>query len=126
MSRPDSFDDAFTRLTEGDEDAAAEVFGRYANRLIHLARSRLDGRMRRKMDPDDVVQSVFRSFFVRQADGQFELEGWDNLWSLLARITLASADAGQQLCAGRRDVRRELVEVASGLRSHASWEAPAR
>ena len=34
------------------------------------------------------MQSVFKSFFVRQGQGQFELDNWDSLWGLLVRITL--------------------------------------
>lgn len=34
------------------------------------------------------MQSVFRSFFVRHRNGQFELGAGDNLWSLLDMITV--------------------------------------
>ena len=66
MSLPDSFDDVITRLRDGDSEAATEIFHRFAARLIALARTRLDSRVRQKVDPEDVVQSVFRSFFIRQ------------------------------------------------------------
>src|SRR6266478_2806061 len=88
MAEEPSFDDLMTRLRADDSMAATNLFRRYSRRLIGLARTRLQGEMKRKVDPEDVMQSVFRSFFRRHADGKFELEGWDNLWSLLACITL--------------------------------------
>jgi RNA polymerase sigma-70 factor (ECF subfamily) len=88
MPPDDSFHDLMDRLTEGDSSAAGEVFHRFFVRLVGLARVHLDSRLRQKVDPEDVVQSVFRSFFLRHADGQFDLEGWDGLWALLTTITL--------------------------------------
>jgi len=127
MSEPESFDDVMGRLRSGDEDAAAEVFNRFAGRLIGLARTRLDTRVRRKVDPEDVMQSVFRSFFVRQAKGQFDLGGWDSLWNLLVRITLRKC--GRQIKAFHtkgRDVGREMSAAVSDQTSHRQWEAIAR
>ena len=114
MSHGDSFDEVIGRLRRGEEDAAAQVFSRFANRLLHLARSRLNPPIRRKFDPEDVMQSVFRSFFIRQREGQFELKDWDSLWSLLVRITLRKC--GRRITAfqtQRRDLRREVVPVVS-------------
>lgn len=92
-----------------DDAAAREVFRRYAARLIQLARVRLDRRTRQKVDPEDVIQSVFRSFFTRQAQGRFDLTSWDDLWSLLVVITIRKCRRqAVALRAGRRDVRREL------------------
>jgi len=109
MAEPDSFEKVVEGLRANDESAAGEVFGRYANRLIGLARGRLDRHLRQKLDPEDVVQSVFRSFFTRQAEGQFDLETWDGLWSLLVRITLRKcAEKGRAFHAARRDVGHEV------------------
>jgi RNA polymerase sigma-70 factor (ECF subfamily) len=88
MPQDDSFADLMDRLRHGEGAAAARVFHRFAHRLIALARARLDGRVRPKVDPEDVLQSVFRSFFRRQADGQFDLDGWEGLWALLTVITV--------------------------------------
>ena len=124
MSGDESFDAVVSRLGAGDQDAAAEIFRRYAHRLIHLARSRLDSQMRQKIDPEDVLQSVFRSFFLRQATGQFDLDGWGSLWSLLVRITLRKC--GRQIAAfhaDRRDVGREMVWAGWEQESRRAWEA---
>jgi RNA polymerase sigma-70 factor (ECF subfamily) len=73
-------------LRRGDHPAASELFRRYNRRLVGLARQRLDARTRQKVDPEDVVQSVFRSFFRRHDQGQFEVGDDSHLWSLLATI----------------------------------------
>jgi RNA polymerase sigma-70 factor (ECF subfamily) len=105
-----SFDDLMARLGAGDEAAAAEVFDRFAQRLRALARSRLDRLLRPKLDAEDVLQSVYRSFFRRHAEGQYELEGWDSLWGMLTVITLRKC--GRRLRYFRsacRNVQREVV-----------------
>lgn len=89
--------------------SAREVFDRFSHRLIALARTRLDRQTRQKLDPEDVVQSVFRSFFSRRDAGRVEVTGWDNLWSLLVVFTVRKcARKATALRAARRDVRREM------------------
>jgi RNA polymerase sigma-70 factor, ECF subfamily len=88
MEAHDSFVELAARLRAGDQGAATEVFRRFAGRLIRLAHAELDTRLRRKLDPEDVVQSVYRSFFNRYQAGQFDFATWDALWSLLTVITV--------------------------------------
>ncbi len=91
MSTEDSFAEVFGRLQSGDEAAATELFKRFAPQLLSKARSKLNRHLRQKVDEDDIVQSVFETFFRRHADGQFEkydLQSWDSLWGLLITITL--------------------------------------
>src|SRR5262249_31781480 len=89
MSPDRSFEGVMARLRAGDNEAATRVFNRFANRLIELAQKKLNPKTRRKLDPEDVLQSVFRSFFARQAAGTLkEPESWDNLWGLLVVLTL--------------------------------------
>jgi RNA polymerase sigma-70 factor (ECF subfamily) len=88
MTPGDSFAALMRRLEEGDPEAAALVYERYARRLIGLAHRELTGRARGPVGPDDVVQSVFRTFFRRAAEHEFDLDGEDALWALLAEITL--------------------------------------
>jgi eukaryotic-like serine/threonine-protein kinase len=76
------------RYCDGDELAAAALFERYAGRLARLAASRLSRKLARRTDPDDVVQSAFRSFFVRVRDGRLAVGAEDRLWKLLAPIAL--------------------------------------
>jgi RNA polymerase sigma-70 factor (ECF subfamily) len=127
MADETSFVQLLARVKAGDQDAAAQIFERYSGRLRALARSRLGRRVLAKVDPEDIVQSVCRSFFVRHAKGQFEFDGWNGLWALLATITLRKC--GQKVNyfqAIRRDVRREQPATPSPDDSAASWQAIAR
>ena len=127
MTPAHSFDNLMARLRTGDNDAAAQVFHRFAGRLIGLAQTRLDPQVRRKVDPEDVMQSVFRSFFTRQAAGQWpELETWDSLWGLLVVITLRKC--GRRLeyfHAACRDIQREVSGEPAADQSGSGWEASA-
>lgn len=80
--------DLVSRWRGGDQRAAEELFHRYAERLLALARTRLPGKLARHVDPDDVVQSAYRSFFVGARDGRFVLQRSGDLWRLLVAITL--------------------------------------
>jgi RNA polymerase sigma-70 factor (ECF subfamily) len=127
MADDSSFAQLMTRLRSGDADAATEIFNRYARRLLALARAKLDGRVRQKTDPDDVLQSVFRSFFSRYAEGELELASWDSLWGLLAVITVRKC--GHRLeyfHAARRDVQREVAAGQADESARASLEGIAR
>lgn len=89
---------------------------RYGQRLIALARKRLDRRLRGKVDPEDVLQSVFRSFCRRHAEGKWNLADESALWPLLVRITLRKCNRRlEHFFAARRDVRRE--EEASAVQA---------
>ena len=76
------------RWRAGDQAAAAELFERYADRLIALARSRLSAKVACRVDPEDVVQSAYRSFFAGARDGRYDLQRGGDLWRLLLAITL--------------------------------------
>ena len=75
-------------VRDGDDDAAEEFWQRYAAPLIRLADRNLQDRLRRRIDPEDVVQSVFRTALRRIQGGQFELNSDEQLWRLLCAITL--------------------------------------
>jgi RNA polymerase sigma-70 factor (ECF subfamily) len=110
MSQDPSFDALMAQLRSGQDEAATRVFNRFASRLIALARKQLDPQVRQKIDPEDVMQSVFRSFFARNAAGQLgEFETWDNLWAML--VVMTQRKCGRRLDyfhAARRDVHREV------------------
>jgi RNA polymerase sigma-70 factor (ECF subfamily) len=127
MATESSFEHLMTRLNAGDQEAADLIFRRYANRLIGLARMHLDGVIRRKVDPEDVVQSVFRSFFQRNAHGNWNLDDWDSLWSMLTVITVRKC--GHRIGhfrARRRDIQREVAMQKKSDQSSSGWQAIAR
>lgn len=72
----------------GNEDAARQLFDRYVERLVALARRRISQRLASRVDPEDIVQSVFRTFFGRLKAGKFQIEDQDDLCKLLMRITV--------------------------------------
>jgi RNA polymerase sigma-70 factor (ECF subfamily) len=109
MTGSDSFAALMSDLRAGDEAAATAVFQRFAGRLIALARDRLGDRLARKEDPEDVLQSVFRSFFLRCQDGQLNFDNWGSLWSVLTLITLRKcSNHVQHFQAARRRIDREV------------------
>ena len=81
-------DDLIERCRRGDQDAARELFDSYVVRLLPLARRRISQRLASRVDPEDIVQSVFRTFFARLKDDKFEISDQDDLFRLLMRITV--------------------------------------
>jgi RNA polymerase sigma-70 factor (ECF subfamily) len=84
---PDSSADLLARWQAGDQQAAAKLWWRYATQLIGLTRKWLSGEMARHLDPEDVVQSVYRSFFAVARSEAFVLRHSGHLWRLLVTIT---------------------------------------
>jgi RNA polymerase sigma-70 factor (ECF subfamily) len=97
------------RLQAGDADAAALLFARYAQQLTRLAEQHLSRKLAGRLDGEDVVQSVFRTFFRRSAGGEFQIDSSAQLWRLLVKITVLKARArARQHSAARRDAAAEL------------------
>jgi RNA polymerase sigma-70 factor (ECF subfamily) len=127
MDPQHSFEVLMHQLRAGQDAAAAEVFQRFARRLILLARSKLERALQPKVDPEDILQSVFRSFFGRHAAGQFDVSSWDSLWSLLTVITIRKcANKGQHFRRGRRNVQREVTAQPTADESLAALEGLSR
>jgi RNA polymerase sigma-70 factor, ECF subfamily len=125
MTSHDSFAELMTRLRDGDQTAAGEVFGRFIRRLVSLATSQFDSWIRLKVDVEGVVQSAFKSFFVGHGEGRFEgLADWDSLWSLLTVITLRKCNRRHEyLRAECRDPGREVERPDSPGGEEGWWEA---
>jgi RNA polymerase sigma-70 factor (ECF subfamily) len=121
MTPRDSCAELIARLKDGENEAAQEVFDRFARKLIALARRQLDQRFSGKVDAEDVVQSAYKSFFMRFREGKFDAYNWQGLWGLLALITLRKcADRVEYFRADRRDVGRE-VDPATDEERPAHW-----
>src|SRR6516165_8877961 len=124
-SEESSFDGLVKRLRRGDDDAATQLFTRYASRLIALARSRMDKQIRQKVDPEDVLQSVFKSFFARYRSGAYELKDWDSLWGLLVIVTLRKCSQKARYFLGAvHDVRKEALPADNNWNIAAKTPTP--
>lgn len=72
---------------EGDSVAAHQLWHHYYDRLIRAARRNLQGQNRGVADEEDIVVSVFESFYRAAEQGRFpELSGREDLWRLLLRM----------------------------------------
>lgn len=76
------------RLHSGDHSAATAIYVRYADKLLGLARRQTPNDLRTRFDPEDVVQSVFRTFFRRASQGAYAVPAGDDLWKLFLVISL--------------------------------------
>lgn len=95
------------RFRGGTADAATMLYFRYAEQLRALAAARLAPDLAPRVDADDIVQSVFRTFFRRAALGQFEVPDGEDLWKLFLVIALNKVrSAAAYHRAARRDVSR--------------------
>src|SRR3954469_24229439 len=84
----DSFPRFLVRFQARDGEAAREIFRRFTTQLIALTRRRFAPAFRHKVDPEDVVQSAYKSFFGRYGEGNLDVGNWDGLWGLLTLITM--------------------------------------
>src|SRR6516225_8044382 len=108
MSDETDFRDLIRRVRAGEQEAAWEIVRRYEPAIRREARVRLvDSRLRRLFDSMDICQSVFASFFVRAAMGQYEINTSAQLLRLLSAMTRKKlVDHAREHQAARRDHRR--------------------
>jgi RNA polymerase sigma factor (sigma-70 family) len=92
--------------------------------LLNLARRHLDQRLRHREDEEDVLQSMYASFCLRQRRGSFELTSRDDLWKLLVTVTLRKArNTARRHRQEARDYRRECAQVGSRESDSMEWVA---
>src|SRR5262245_23319990 len=100
--------DWLDRVLTGKPGHERELVERYTARLLQVARRQLPDRMRGRLHPEDIVQSVFRSFFGRLRHGEFSFADSHDLWRLLTVMTYHKVqNTIKYHQRGRRDVRRE-------------------
>jgi RNA polymerase sigma-70 factor (ECF subfamily) len=94
------------RFRRGQQDAATQIYLRYAERLRALARSKCGRDLARLVDADDIVQAVFGSFFRRASLGHYDVPDGEELWKLFLVLALNKIRAvGAFHRASKRDVR---------------------
>jgi RNA polymerase sigma-70 factor (ECF subfamily) len=112
-SREDSPSDRslLRRFQRGEADAATLLFLRYAERLGSLAWTQRGADLTSRFDPDDIVQSVFRTFFRRAAQGLYDVPEGEDLWRLLLVIALQKI---RDTCSFHRAAKRDVRTTRSG------------
>ncbi len=81
-----------SRLKEGDHAAARLLWQRYFQRLVRLARRKLQPNARRAADEEDVALTAFASFCRHAEQGRFpKVRDRTDLWRLLVTLTIRMA-----------------------------------
>jgi RNA polymerase sigma factor (sigma-70 family) len=109
MTSSPSIKQIVVRWQAGEQAAATELFQRYSRRLWELATAQIDRQLERRVDADDILQSVFRTFFRRSAEGEYTFDHSGALWQLLVTITLNKIrKQATRHRTKKRDFRREI------------------
>ncbi|TWU02261.1 RNA polymerase sigma factor [Stieleria varia] len=98
------------QIRNGDEYAASLLYQRYAHRLIGLIHSKMNGHVSVGTEPEDIVQSVFRSVFGRMKSDNYDAPEGSTLWSLLAVVAVRKLNKNRTYHrAQRRDIGRNVA-----------------
>lgn len=96
----------FNAVTAGDAAAMQPLWDTYFPGLLRLARKTLGIGPQRVAGPDDAVQSAFIAFWKQASQNKFdETLHRDNLWSVLAVMTV---------CKAKKQLRRERARKRGG------------
>ena len=90
-----------TRLRRGDDQAASEFYDRYVKRVFGLVHQQMADRLHAVVQPEDIVQSVFKSIFRGLTTGDFDVPESGTLWQLIAIVAVHKV---------RRNARRRLAD----------------
>lgn len=114
-----SDDSLLQQWRAGSQEAAQTLYDRYRPRLQALVQSRLSAEVGERLDAEDIVQSVFRRFFLSVTEKEYEIPEGEELWGLflvIAMNRIRTEETFQR--AHRRDVRRtvhlEMIHLVTG------------
>lgn len=103
------------RWRAGDEEAARLLSERFRPSLLRLAGVMLPDWLQRRLGPEDIVQSVFRSFFDGLRRDEFHLQRSGDLWVLLIAMTRKKLQKRVEFhLAGKRSPRSEVALPPGG------------
>lgn len=80
------FDELLGRVRQGDAAAQIDLFERYKHQLAKVASRHLDKQVQHLVEPDDIVLTAMKSFFIRYAEGKYQVDDWDEFWALITEI----------------------------------------
>jgi RNA polymerase sigma-70 factor (ECF subfamily) len=104
------------RFRSGEQDAASSLYMRYAKRLQQLATRQTSTELSFRVTSEEIVQSVFRTFFRRVSNGQYDAVDGDDLWRLFLVISLNKIRSAAEFHrAQKRDSRRTKSANAGNL-----------
>jgi RNA polymerase sigma-70 factor (ECF subfamily) len=97
------------KLKDGHQSAATALYHRYAGHLRALTARQSSAALSARMDVEDIVQSVFRTFFRRVNIDHYEVPRGEDLWKLFLVIALNKIrNAATHHTAAKRDVRQTI------------------
>ena len=94
------------RAKQGDANALNELFARYHQVMLEVARRRIGPRLRMKEDPDDLAQTTFREATRDFASYEYRGEGSLLRW-LIQILQNKIRDKAEFYAASKRDLSRE-------------------
>src|SRR5438045_3939685 len=104
---PQSSDASLLRWIQGgNQEAATQLYFRYAERLRALVEAESSPDLARREEAADIVQSIFSSFFSGVGKGYYDVPAGEEIWKLFLVIALNKICAkGTYHRAAKRDVR---------------------
>ncbi len=75
-------------IRNGDDDAATTLYERYSERVKWFVKSRASERLKRQVDPEDIVQSIFKSVFKGMESRGYDAPEGGTLWHLIAVVAI--------------------------------------
>jgi RNA polymerase sigma-70 factor (ECF subfamily) len=102
------------QFRKGQMDASTRLYLKYVDRLLGMTSKKTGTELARKIDPEDIVQSVFRTFFRRVEEGLYDVPEGEDIWKLLLVIGLNKIRTlAVYHKAAKRDLRRTRVDSSS-------------
>ena len=102
-------------VKSGDEAAATALYHRYAARVMGLVSQQMADHLKSSIEPEDIVQSVFKSVFRGVVHKNYHAPAGGSLWHLIAVLVVHKVRSKAR-CHGasKRDYRRtESLDGAS-------------
>jgi RNA polymerase sigma factor (sigma-70 family) len=110
-------------LRDGNQIVVREFFEEYSVALNRLADKYLANKLRRRVGPEDVVQSACRTFLRRAQGGEFQLPDSESLWRVLCAITLSKVrEQARFHQRKKRGLDREVPLEATDSSSAVGWD----